>query len=222
MPPLVEFEATRPVVSSVSTVMEPLSKWTDCQIQKVVHLYRAYTMDSWQFLNNIKHLNNLNGCKLLMVDAVGMYTNSNTHHACDCIQDWFVLHKNGIPKDFPSELVVKSIERLKRFNVFTFGSRLFLQENGMAMGTNVGCMYATTCYSYHEGEKFLCLSVVHFNYQLIEDTFKVIDSDPHSYTSLVKTMNRYGPEDNAWNGKQPNQVALCCFFRFKGFYAYKW
>ena len=54
MPPQVDLEATRPVVSGVSTVMEPLSKWTDCQLQKVVHLCPAYTMDSWQFLNNLK------------------------------------------------------------------------------------------------------------------------------------------------------------------------
>jgi hypothetical protein len=48
--------ATRPVVSGVSTVMEPLSKWVDIQLQSVVHLCPAYTMDSWQFLNDIKDL----------------------------------------------------------------------------------------------------------------------------------------------------------------------
>ena len=46
LPPKVKFESTRPVVSGVGTVMEPLSKWTDLQLQKVVHLCPAYTMDS--------------------------------------------------------------------------------------------------------------------------------------------------------------------------------
>ena len=72
-------------------------------------------------------------------------------------------------KDFPAELVLESIGRLMRFNVFTFGSKLFLHKNGILVGTNVGCMYATINYSYHEEKRFLCLSFVHFYHQLINE-----------------------------------------------------
>ena len=130
-----------------------------------------------------------------MVDAIGMYANINTDHACICIQDWFALHKSDIPQDFPTELVLESIERLMRFNVFTFGSRFFLQKNGTAMGTNVGCMYATIYYSYHEEKRLLRLPFVHFYRRLIDDAFVVIDDDSHKYTSLITIMNRYGPKD---------------------------
>ena len=34
--------ATRPVVSDVSSVLEPRSKWVDIQLQQVIHLYQAY------------------------------------------------------------------------------------------------------------------------------------------------------------------------------------
>ena len=41
--------ATRPVVSGVCSVLEPLSKWVDIHLQRVVHLYPAYLKDSWFF-----------------------------------------------------------------------------------------------------------------------------------------------------------------------------
>ena len=94
-------------------------------------------MDSWHFLNEIKRLKNLPDCKLVTINAVGMYANINTKHAIDSIAKWFELHQNDIPFDFPTKLVLDSIERLMRFNVFTFGNRFFLQLNGTAMETNI-------------------------------------------------------------------------------------
>jgi hypothetical protein len=44
---------TRPVVSGISSVLEPLSKWIDVKLQEVVHLCPAYLKDSWHFLNDI-------------------------------------------------------------------------------------------------------------------------------------------------------------------------
>jgi hypothetical protein len=38
--------ATRPVVSGVSSILEPLSKWVDIHLQRVVHLCPAYLKDS--------------------------------------------------------------------------------------------------------------------------------------------------------------------------------
>ena len=93
------------------------------------------------------------------------------------------------------ELVLESIEWLIRFNVFTFGSRFFLQKNGMAMGTNAVCMYATIYYSYHEEKRLLCILFVHFYRQLIDDAFVVIDNNLHNYTSLITIINRYEPKE---------------------------
>lgn len=96
---------TRPVISSVSLVLEPLSKFLDVQLQKVVHLCPAYLKDSWQFLNNIRYLNNLTGYSLVTADAVLMYININTEHAISTFADWFKLHNKDIPSDFPRDLI---------------------------------------------------------------------------------------------------------------------
>ena len=119
-------------------------------------------MDSWHFLNEIKRLKNLLDCKLVTINTVGMYANINTEHAIHSIAKWFKLHWNDIPFDFPTNLVLESIERLMRFNVFTFGNRFFLQLNGTVIGTNFGCMYAMIYYSYHEEMRLLQLSYIRF------------------------------------------------------------
>ena len=72
--------ATRPVVSGVSSVMEPLSKWLDVQLQRIVHLCPCYLKDSWHFLNDIKKLGRtMKGYKLIISDANAMYTLSLIH-----------------------------------------------------------------------------------------------------------------------------------------------
>jgi hypothetical protein len=41
---------TRPVVSGVSTDMEPLSQWIDTQLKQVIHLCPSYLKDGWQLV----------------------------------------------------------------------------------------------------------------------------------------------------------------------------
>jgi hypothetical protein len=142
--------ASRPVASGVCSVMKELSIWLDVQLQSVVHLCPRYLKDSWHFLNDIRNLNNLKGCKLVTADATAMYTNTNTDHAIDVLNRWFELHKSDIPHDYPKVLILLGIRRLMSYNVFTYRNRFFLQLNGTAMGTNVACMYVTIYYSYHE------------------------------------------------------------------------
>ena len=142
--------ATRPVVSGVSSVLEPLSKWVDIQLQRVIHLGPAYLKDSWHFLNKTKSLDILDDYRIVTSDAKEMYVNINTDHAIETIRLWFDLHAAKLPANFPTELILGSIERLMTFNMFTFDSRFFIQTNGTAMGTKAACMYATIYYSYHE------------------------------------------------------------------------
>lgn len=208
--PLPDFK-TRPVVSGVSSVMEPLSKFLDVQLQRVVHLCPCYLKDSWQFLNDIRNLKNLQGYKLITSDANSMYTNINTEHAISIIKKWMILHHDDIPNDFPTELVIAGIEQLMKYNVFSFGNRYFLQRNGTAMGTNVACMYATIYYSYHEETHLLHQSYIKFYCRLIDDAFIVFDPDDRTvsslpFQSLQNAMDSFGPKEKrlTWDTEQPS------------------
>ena len=184
---------TRPVVSGVSSVLEPLSKWVDVQLQKVVHLCPAYLKDSWHFLNIIKKLGNLKGKKILTADAVSMYTNINTEHAVYIIDQWFDLHEEDLPPQFPRKAITTAIEKLMTSNVFTFGSRFFIQENGTAMGTSCACMYATIYYSYHEEIQLMKMPKLHTYVRLIDDAFLIVDEDVN-INDIKKEMDDFGPE----------------------------
>lgn len=185
--------ATRPVVSGVSSVLEPLSKWVDIQLQRVIHLCPAYLKDSWHFLNEMKNLDILDEYRIVTSDAKAMYVNINTDHAIETIRLWFALHAAELPTNFPTELILESIGRLMKFNVFTFGNRFFIQTNGTAMGTNAACMYATIYYSYHEETVLSKLPFVKFYRRLIDDAFIIIDNGAGNFEELQRSMDNFGP-----------------------------
>ena len=185
---------TRPVVSGVTSIMRPLSIWLDTMLQQVVHLCPFYLKDSWHLLNDLKKLKSLKGCKLVTSDAQSFYTNINTEHAIDILHKWFILHSQDLPPNFPVDLVLLGIERLMKNNVFTFGSRFFLQTNGTAMGTNVACMYATIYYSYHEETQLALLPYIRYYGRLIDDAFIIVDEDT-PFSDLASNMNDFGPPE---------------------------
>jgi hypothetical protein len=101
--------ASRPVVSGVCSVMKALSIWFDVQLQSVVHLCPCYLKDLWHFLNDIRNLKNLQGCKLITADATAMYTNINTDHATTILSRWLTLHESELPEEFPRDLILMGI-----------------------------------------------------------------------------------------------------------------
>ena len=103
---------TRPVVSSVTSIMRPLSIWLDAMIQLVVHICPFYLNDLWYLLNNIKKLKSLKGCKVVTSDAQSFYTNINTNPAINILSCWFILHSQDLPLNLPVGLVLLGIERL--------------------------------------------------------------------------------------------------------------
>jgi hypothetical protein len=120
---------TRPVVSTVSSILGTLSVWVDYQLEKIIHLCPAYTMDSWQILREIKELGIVSANALIYTaDATSMYTNINTKHALSCIFKWFLLHNKDMPEDFPTAHVLVALQLIMTENVFQFGNKFFIQK----------------------------------------------------------------------------------------------
>ena len=183
--------------------MELLSKFLDVQLQRVVHLCPCYLKDSWQFLNDVQNLENLQGYKLITSDANSMCTNINTEHASSILTKWMIVHSDDIPDNFSINLVLVGIERLMKYNVFSFGSCYFLQHNGPSMGTNVACMYVMIYYyySYYEETHLLHQSYIKFYYCLINDAFIIFDPDDQTestttpFQSLQIAMDNFGQKE---------------------------
>ena len=188
---------TRPVVSQVSSVIEPLSQWIDYQLQRVIHLCPAYLQDSWHFLNELKKFKrNCSSALIFTADAVAMYANIPTEHALTSIKQWFELHAHELPADFPTTKVLTGLGIVMRNNVFTFGNRYWLQLQGTAMGTSCACMYANIYYSYHEETRLTSAPTLWFWRRLIDDGFGIIDGTCLThFHQHMQLMNNFGPED---------------------------
>jgi hypothetical protein len=199
---------SRPVVSCVSSVPEPLSVWIDYQLQRVVHLCPAYLQDSWHFLHTLQQQDPFpDDCCIFTADAVGMYANINTDHALEVMYLWFDLHAHDLPKDFPRTKISYGLDLIMRNNVFTFGNRYWIQKNGTAMGTSCACMYATIYYSYHEETELIPMNGVLFYRRLIDDAFVILRNPELNFAPFAANMKEYGPPDKRldWEVMSPSR-----------------
>ncbi len=170
---------TRPIVSCVNSRMGDLSKWVDVQLQKLIHLCPGYLQDSQAFLTKLRRLGRLPPTAVILTaDAVSMYTNINTTHALATLHKWLTLHKEDLPQDYPTQMVLEATKLVMTNNVFQFDDTYWLQLTGTAMGSNLAVAYATIYYAYHEETTILpalqqCLLLYG---RLIDDAGMIIDS----------------------------------------------
>ena len=148
--------ATRPVVSTCGTMMAGLSKWLDYWLQKLRSQVHSYLQDSSHLLRLLNEFGQLPpGARLFTADAVGMYTNIDTTHGIQVIDDWIDELGDDMPDGFPAKAVKEALRLVMKTNIFEFGDSFFEQISGCAMGTPVACIYATLYYAYHERSTLL-------------------------------------------------------------------
>jgi hypothetical protein len=187
---------TRPVVSGVSTVNEPLSKWIDYHLQQVIHLCPGYLKDSWQLLRDFNQLPPIpDDAIIYTADAVSMYTNIDNDHGIESIGRWFDLHAAELPPGFPIQKILAGLDIIMRNNIFTFGNRCWKQLNGTAMGTPCACAYATIYYSYFEETALVTPDNPHgilFYRRLIDDALIIQRDRPGAHDRFLAAMNSFG------------------------------
>ena len=79
-----------------------------------------------------------------------MYTNIDSDHALETIEKWFTNFANELPIDYPTSLILKTLDIVMHNNIFQFGDTWWRQNIGTAMGTSCACIYSTIYYAYHE------------------------------------------------------------------------
>jgi hypothetical protein len=204
---------TRPVVSGVASVNEPLSKWIDIQLQRVVHLCPAYLKDSWQLLRELRDLPPLPpDAVCYTADAVSMYTNIDNDHGIATIGRWLELHRSDLPFGFPTQKILEGLDIIMRHNVFSFGTRFYRQRNGTAMGTPCACTFATIYFSYHEETSLLQPdSALLFYRRLIDDGFIIQRNIPHGYNNFMLRMNSFGDDGARLEWESPGPARAVDF-----------
>jgi hypothetical protein len=202
---------TRPIVSCVNSTLGYLSKWTDRQLQRVIHLCPGYLKDSASLLQKLKQMDPLTPTTVMIVaDAVSMYTNIDTTHGLQTLKNWLNLHRADLPQGFPTDMIIAATELIMTFNVFQFDDTFWHQSTGTAMGTPVACTFATIYYAYHEETSFLYKFHQDFRTstataplllygRLIDDSIQIWDTallpptmPLHSLTKKIETEMAFG------------------------------
>ncbi len=111
---------TRPIVSVVGSILHGLGRWVDKQLQPVCKCLPSYVSSSLDFKNKISDLPTLPaGTRLFTCNAILMYTNIETDHALNEIEDF--LQSSEQFANLLKGAIVAALKIIMRHNVFQFG-----------------------------------------------------------------------------------------------------
>ncbi|KAL3789320.1 hypothetical protein ACHAWO_007576 [Cyclotella atomus] len=114
-----------PVVAKCGTAIESVSKWLDCELQKLKSEIPWCIKDSESFRN----------------------------HAMPVMKHWFESYSG--PDLAPVDTLLQALSLVMRWNIFKFGDSYFQQLIGTAMGTSAAVFFANLYFAYHEKHRIL-------------------------------------------------------------------
>mmetsp|Transcript_18789 Transcript_18789/g.39384 ORF Transcript_18789/g.39384 Transcript_18789/m.39384 type:complete len:179 (+) Transcript_18789:2350-2886(+) len=123
-----------------------------------------------------------------------MYTNINTDHAIEVINDWLDSLGAQLPEKFPTNAVKEAMSLVMKNNIFEFGDLHFLQLTGTEMGTSAVCMWATMYSAIH---KMGCLipsygSNLPLFYQFVDDIIRVWTGPEQQWNNFKQETYNFG------------------------------
>ena len=191
----------RPVVAKCGTAIEALSKWLDCEMQKLVGMVPWCIKDSDTFRAEVIELDLPPNSRLVTFDAVSMYSNIDLDHAMEVMQHWFETYVpgiNGEPLSAPVGTLMCALKLVMTWNIMQFGDSFFKQLIGTAMGTSCAVFFANLYFGKHEKDTILpsfkdLLKRIPFYRRFVDDVFFVwIGGCDVMWDSLIHVFNSFG------------------------------
>ncbi|KAL3791711.1 hypothetical protein ACHAWO_009969 [Cyclotella atomus] len=143
----------RPVVAKCGTAIESVSKWLDCELQKLKSEIPWCIKDSESFRSEVIKLDPPPNARLVTFDAKSMYSNIDLDHAMPVMKHWFESYSG--PDLAPVDTLLQALSLVMRWNIFKFGDSYFQQLIGTAMGTSAAVFFANLYFAYHEKHRIL-------------------------------------------------------------------
>eukprot|EP00957_Ditylum_brightwellii_P017457 1314275-Ditylum_brightwellii.AAC.1 len=108
---------TRQVVSCAGSLLAAVSTWLDFHLQKLRKFLPSFIKDSADLQADLEKLGVLpDGAKMSTMDATAMYTNINLDHLLEAIDAWLKEHKDKLPEDFPTKLIMEALKLVMKSN----------------------------------------------------------------------------------------------------------
>ncbi|XP_078527507.1 uncharacterized protein LOC144799808 [Lissotriton helveticus] len=142
----IENPPMRPIVSSIGSLTEPLSKYADVFLQPLVVKQKGYIKDTTSMIKKIECLNfNPDTQILVTLDIEALYTNIPQDNTIMMIID--MLSNEGQDLTAHQSFIVDCITMVLKSNIFLFGSDLYRQVKGTSMGAtcapSLACLYVS-------------------------------------------------------------------------------
>ena len=95
----------RPIVSSVNSITENMSKFVDHWLQPIVKQLPSYIKDTTTFANLITQTTVPIDCKLVSIDVLSLYTNTPHHDGLEAALSSLIDHKDHDPMRSPVQIL---------------------------------------------------------------------------------------------------------------------
>lgn len=187
---------TRPVVGACGSVINGLSRWVDYYLSIAARTVPTYIKDSKEFQAELEKLGPIEpGSRLVVADAVSMYTNIRIEHCVETIEKYLTHFRHELPPNFPVKTIVEGLRIVMENAYFQFGEKYFKQKDGTSMGTSCACHVATLYFGWHERMKILIEFLIKllFGRRFIDDAFNIEKLRAH------KTPEEEATYRESWN-----------------------
>ena len=168
----------RPVLAAYNTAPYKLAKW-------LVSIMTPYTLNeytlknSYDFIEQINKLspNQINGV-FVSFDVVSLFTNIPLDESIDIIIN-SIYNNNNTYYDLPKTEMIRLLKVACKESYFFYGDKIYLQTDGVSMGSPIGPTMANIFMNYMES-KFLQSCPTEFKplfyRRYVDDTFTIFKS----------------------------------------------
>ena len=133
------------------------------------------------------------------MDATSMYTNIDTHHAFNVIENFLRIQQPDICKQesISIDALIAGLEIIMTHNVFKFGDTFWVQLTGTAMGTPPAPMYATLYFAIYEINTTVLFPQLKYYGRYIDDVLAIWEPQPDTdnqqiWIQFQDQINSYG------------------------------
>ena len=142
----------RPIVAGTKAPTRHLSDLISDILKPIVLMQTSYVKDDWDYLRKVPR--KLNGkYKLFGCDIKSLYTSIPHDLGLKAMKYWIEKCRNLIDSRFTNEFILEAVEFLLKNNNCKFGSELYNQIKGTAMGASFAAPYACLTIGYLEETK---------------------------------------------------------------------
>ena len=172
----------RPILSMTNAPQERLAKWLLKMIRPAERFYTKHCVkDSFTFAKEVQSLRQMDNSFMVSYDVCSLFTNVPVKEAIEITSRYLyeeVEHQPQVDRTTFELLMSLATVGVK----FVFGSNIYKQVDGVAMGSPLGPALANIFLGYYEDKLFAKFTKPAYYRRYVDDTFVIFPSEAEANT----------------------------------------